>query len=143
MVEDAPWRLRGVRGATTVADNSRDAILEATGELLRELVVRNAIDPANVASAWFTTTPDLDAEFPAVAARAEPGWDVVALICGHEMNVPGSLERCLRILLHVNTPRRQSEMQHVYLRGARVLRPEWAREAEPPAAERAAVEPAE
>ena len=143
MVDDAPWRLRGIRGATTVRENSRDAILEATGELLRELVVRNEIDPANVASAWFTTTPDLDAEFPAVAARAEPGWDAVPLICGHEMNVPGSLEGCLRILLHVNSQRRQHEIHHVYLRGARVLRPEWAREVEAPSAERATVEPAE
>ena len=78
----------------------------------------------DIASAWFSTTRDLDAEFPAVAARRGLGWDHVALMCGHEMDVPGALPSCLRILLHVNTPQSQEAVQHVYLRGATVLRPD-------------------
>lgn len=124
-----PWRVRGLRGATTVAENTPAAIREATQELLAEMVTRNEIDAAEVASAYFTTTPDLDAEFPAVVARNDFGWDHVALMCGHEMDVPGSLRMCLRILLHVNTQRRQSEIEFVYLRGARALRPDLADEA--------------
>ena len=115
--------VRGVRGATTVATNSRDDILEAAHELLRELVRLNEIEPDHVASIIFTTTPDLNAEFPAVAAR-EAGFTQVALECLHEMNVPGSLPRCLRILMHVNTDRAQNEMTHVYLRDAGALRPD-------------------
>ncbi len=116
---------RGIRGATTVAANTREAILEATRELLTAMTEANQIRPEDVASVFFTTTPDLTAEFPAVAAR-QMGWDHVALLCGHEMNVPGSLPMCLRILLHVNTEKRPEEIVHVYLRGARALRPEFA-----------------
>ena len=118
------YRMRGVRGATTVSENTPDAIREATRELLDEMVRRNAIDPAEVASAYFTTTPDIDAEFPAVVARSDFGWHHVALMCGHEMDVPGSLRQCLRILLHVNSQLRQDEIDFVYLRGARALRPD-------------------
>ena len=117
-------RLRGIRGATTVTANSRAEILEATEELLGEMIARNRIDRREVASVWFTTTPDLNAEFPAVAARRTFDWNNAALMCGHEMQVPGALPSCLRILLHVNTPLRQDEVEHVYLRGARVLRPD-------------------
>jgi len=116
---------RGIRGATTVESNSREAILAATRELLHEMVRANDVRKDDVASAYFTTTPDLDAEFPAVAARGV-GWSNVALMCGHEMDVPGSLRMCLRILLHVNTERTQDEICHVYLRGAAVLRPDLA-----------------
>jgi chorismate mutase len=119
-----PVRVRGIRGATTVDRNSRDAILEATVELLQLLIMANDIQPEDVASAIFSTTPDLDAEFPAVAARRHFGWTHVALSCTHEMAVPGSLPMCLRILLHVNTDRTQEEVTHVYARGARVLRPD-------------------
>jgi chorismate mutase len=117
---------RGIRGATTVESNSREAIVAATSELLDELIRRNDVRTEDVASAYFTTTPDLDAEFPAVAARNGLGWTNVALMCGHEMDVPGSLRMCLRILLHVNTDRSQDEISHVYLRGAAVLRPDLA-----------------
>ena len=117
--------VRGVRGATTVTENTRDAILEATSELLAALVEANAIERDHVASAIFTTTPDLNAEFPAVAARAA-GWGDVPLMCGHEMSVPGSLPRCIRILLHVNTERGLREMEHIYLREAVRLRPDLA-----------------
>jgi len=115
--------VRGVRGATTVEANSVEAILEATRELLEAMLKANEIDVEYVASAFFTTTPDLNAEFPALAAR-RLGWTNVALMCGHEMNVPGSLPMCLRILLHVNTEQPAHGLKHVYLRGARVLRPD-------------------
>jgi chorismate mutase len=114
---------RGIRGATTTTENSREAILEATRELLIKLIEANTIHVEDVASAIFTTTPDLNAEFPAVVAR-ELGWVDTALLCGHEMDVPGSLPRCIRILIHWNTTRRADELVHVYMREARVLRPD-------------------
>ena len=117
--------VRGIRGATSVTENTREAILEATAELLDAIVEANDIDRGNVASAFFTTTPDLNAEYPAVAARAA-GWTDVPLLCGHEMNVPGGLPRCLRLLIHVNTDLALSEIQHVYLREAVRLRPDIA-----------------
>ncbi len=117
-------QVRGIRGATTVEANTREAILDATRELLAEIVRLNAIETEDVASAYFTTTTDLDAEFPAVVARREFGWTNVALMCGHEMDVPGSLRMCLRIMLHVNTEQAQDEVCHVYQRGAAVLRPD-------------------
>ena len=120
---------RGIRGATTVEANSREAILEATAELLAAMVKANGIKPEDVASAFFTTTPDLNAEFPALAAR-RLGWNDVPLLCGHEMAVPGSLPMCLRILLHVNTDKKADQIVHVYLRGARVLRPDFQSEPE-------------
>lgn len=125
MEEPSQWRVRGIRGATTVEHNTREAIVAATRELLEEMMRRNDVPAEEIASAWFTTTRDLDAEFPAVAAR-EMGWNNIALMCAHEMEVPGSLRRCLRILLQVNTRRNQAAVQHVYLHGARVLRPDVA-----------------
>ncbi len=116
-------RVRGIRGATTVAANTPEAIIEATTELLAEMMRANDLRVEDVASAFFTTTRDLNAEFPAVAAR-KLGWHDVALLCGHEMDVPGSLGMCLRILLHVNTEREPGELRHVYLRGAEALRPD-------------------
>jgi chorismate mutase len=115
---------RGVRGATTVGGNTAEAILDGTRQLLAEMVRANDIRTEDVASAYFTTTTDLNAEFPAVVARNEFGWNNIALMCGHEMDVPGSLRMCLRIMLHVNTDRLQSQINHVYLRGAAVLRPD-------------------
>ena len=116
-------RCRGIRGATSVEANRPDAILEATTELLTELMQVNDLRVEDVASAYFTTTTDLNAEFPAVAAN-KMGWTGVALLCGHELDVPGSLAMCLRILLHVNTEKEQHQLVHVYLRGAKVLRPD-------------------
>ena len=116
---------RGIRGAITVESNSREAILAAARELLGEMIRCNEIKAEDVASANFTTTQDLNAEFPAVAAR-ELGWTNVALLCGHEMNVPGSLPMCLRILCLVNTDRTQDEICHVYLRDATALQPDLA-----------------
>jgi chorismate mutase len=120
--------VRGIRGATTVPENTREAILEAAAELLDAIVRANDVDREHVASAFFTTTTDLNAEFPAVAAR-NAGWTDVPLMCGHEMSVPGGLPRCLRLLLHVNTERALQEVQHVYLRGAVALRPDLAQAA--------------
>lgn len=116
-------RLRGIRGATTVEVNSKDAILEATSELLSALIQANEIEPDEVASAFFSATQDLNAEFPALAAR-HMGWSHVALTCMQEMYVPGGLPMCIRILLHVNTAKRQDEVRFVYLRGAKALRPD-------------------
>jgi chorismate mutase len=117
---------RGVRGATTAAANGAAAILERTLELLRVLIEKNGILPEDVASAVFTVTEDLDAEFPALAVRSLPGWEAVPLICAREIAVPGSLGRGIRILLHWNTEKAQSEIRHAFLRGARQLRPAWA-----------------
>lgn len=114
---------RGVRGATTVEANSPESILDATKELLAAMLKANDLDVEYVASAFFTVTPDINAEFPAIAAR-DMGWNTVALLCGHEMNKPGALPMTLRVLLHVNTEKAAREIKHVYLRGARVLRPD-------------------
>lgn len=115
---------RGIRGATTVEHNIREEILTATTELLQLLVERNDLHPEDIASVIFTVTEDLDAAFPALAARAM-GWTEVALICTREIPVPGSLSKCIRVLLHVNTMRSAAEIQHAYLRGAVNLRPEF------------------
>ncbi|MDQ2871292.1 MAG: chorismate mutase [Acidobacteriota bacterium] len=117
--------LQGIRGATTVERNDAGEIAERTRELLGLLVELNGIRGEDVASAIFTVTSDLDAAFPAVAARALPGWQDVALLCAREIPVPGSIGRCIRVLIHWNTERRQAESRHVFLRGARGLRPEW------------------
>jgi chorismate mutase len=116
---------RGIRGATTVETNTAEDILEATTELLAALIRLNGIEPEEVASAIFTTTPDLTATFPAVAAR-ELGWTEVPLLCAHEMAVPGALGGVVRILLHVNTEHSAAAIRHVYVKGAAALRPEWA-----------------
>ena len=114
---------RGVRGAITVDENSTQAILSATEELLRAIVATNKMEEQDVASVFFTVTPDLDAICPAVAAR-QMGWTRTALLCLQEMAVPGSLPRCVRVLIHWNTERSIDEIHHVYLREARRLRPD-------------------
>jgi chorismate mutase len=119
----SPIMCRGVRGATTVSENTRDAILEATREMLYIIIRVNDIRPRDLASAYFTTTVDLDATYPALAAR-QLGWYDVALMCGHEMQVPGGLARCIRVMLHWNTARTAGEIVHVYLRDAKNLRPD-------------------
>ena len=116
---------RGIRGATTVEQNDREEILSATTELLQLLIRTNELRAEDVASAIFTVTADLNAEFPALAAR-QLGWTEVALMCTQEIPVPNSLGKCIRILLHVNTTRSAAEIQHVYIRGAVNLRPNLA-----------------
>ena len=112
---------RGIRGATTATANTKEAILEATRELLERLVDANKLDMECVAAAIFTTTRDLNAEFPAVAAR-QMGWGHVALMCSHEMDVPNALPSCIRALVLVNTEKQAHELINVYLRGAVNLR---------------------
>jgi len=114
-------KCRGIRGATTVGANTREQILAATKELLQEMIAANGVEEEDMACVIFTTTPDIDAEFPAVAAR-ELGFSQVALLCGHEMNVPDSLPMCLRILILFNTEKNAHEIVHVYLKGAQSLR---------------------
>lgn len=116
-------RCRGVRGATTADANTSEAILEATRQLLALMIRQNGIEPEDVASAIFTTTPDLNAEFPALAAR-QLGWLHVALMCHHELEVPGSLGRCIRVLLHWNTETPPEKVVHVYIKDAVELRPD-------------------
>ncbi|MGE5552629.1 MAG: chorismate mutase [Betaproteobacteria bacterium] len=115
--------VRGVRGATTATGDTPEEILAATCELLEALVVANRIDPADVASVIFTTSPDLTAEYPAAAAR-QLGWTETALLGAVEIGKPGGLPRCIRVLMHVNTELPQAAMRHVYLRGAKALRPD-------------------
>lgn len=116
-------KVRGIRGATTVDENSPQAITEATQELLEVIVLRNGLNPEDICSAFFTLTKDLDAGFPAFAAR-KLGWNTVPLLCAQELDVPGSLPRCIRVLIHANTNLCQREVKHVYLKGAASLRPD-------------------
>jgi chorismate mutase len=118
-------RLQGIRGATTVVRNEAAEILAATDELLRTLIEANQLDPDDIVSGLFTVTADLDAAFPARAAE-EFGWNIVALLHATEIPVPGSLPRCIRLLVHAYTPRSRAEIKHCYLRGATVLRPDRA-----------------
>jgi chorismate mutase len=118
-----PLMCRGVRGAITVPFNSEDAILSATRELLETILVANDLTPDDIASIYFTTTADLDATYPALAAR-QLGWFDMALLCGHEMAVPGGLARVVRVLIHWNTTKTAKEIVHVYLREAKNLRPD-------------------
>lgn len=117
-------KVRGVKGATTTGGDSRDDVLDATAELLAMLIQENDIDQDDVAAVQFTTSPDLVAEFPAVAARERIGWNDVPLMCGHEMARPGALERCIRILIFWNTDKAQAEIRHAYINDAAKLRPD-------------------
>jgi chorismate mutase len=126
-VEDCivDWKVRAIRGATTASENTKEAIRAAVKELIEELERRNQLDPEEIVSAIFTATRDLDATFPAAIARERPHWDNVALLDVQQMHVQDSLERCIRVLIHVNTPHPQREMIHVYLGNAKNLRPDW------------------
>jgi chorismate mutase len=117
--------VRGIRGATTAFENTAESITEATEELLRELVTVNDLDPQEIAFCYLTTTSDLNAEFPALAAR-KIGWLDVPLLCGHDMNVklpnPRGVPMCIRVLILYNTPRPQQSMRFAYLRGAQAIK---------------------
>ncbi len=117
--------VRGIRGATTTV-NEPSAVVAATRELLEHLVERNRLRSDDVAYVLFTVTPDLDAAFPASAARLGLGWEEVPVICAREIPVPGALPSCIRVLVVWNTRVAQSEVRHAYLHGARTLRPDWA-----------------
>ena len=114
---------RGVRGATTAPTNTREEILTATRQLLALMIRQNGIEAEDVASALFSTTSDLDAEFPALAAR-QLGWWEVPLLCMHEISTPGSLRKCVRILINWNTHKTQHDITHVYIKEAVHLRPD-------------------
>jgi chorismate mutase len=120
---------RGIRGATGVEVNEAGALIAATRELLERIVAANGLSVEDVASVLFTATPDLDAAYPARAAR-EMGWVHTPLLCMQEMDVVGSLPRCIRVLVHWNTDLPPDRIRHVYLGRARALRPDWAREGE-------------
>lgn len=117
--------VRGIRGATTVDNDSAEEVIGVTRELLNQLIQANDIQPEDIAGAWFTTTRDVNSEFPAIAAR-QLGWTDVPLLCGHEMEVdftnPRSIARCIRVLVMLNTDRPASAMRFVYLRGAAAIK---------------------
>jgi chorismate mutase len=117
-------RFRGVRGAITVDANAEAAILDSTQELLQQMVKANEVDPDDIAGVLFTVTGDLDATFPAEAARRLPRWTQVPLMCAQEVPVPGALPRCVRVLMLVNTTKTADEVHHIYLRAAERLRPD-------------------
>jgi chorismate mutase len=116
-------KFRGVRGATTVHENNAEEILRATRELLAAVVEANGIEEDDVASVIFTTTPDLNAVYPAKAGR-DFGWHRTALMGCQEIDVPDGIPRCIRILIHWNTEKTLDEIQHVYMKGALALRPD-------------------
>tara|TARA_Y100001970_G_scaffold250030_1_gene321285 strand:+ start:35763 stop:36131 length:369 start_codon:yes stop_codon:yes gene_type:complete len=117
--------LLGIRGAITIDTNDPDKIVEGAQELLSDIIKLNNIVTDDIVSIFFSTTKDLNAEYPAVAAR-NIGLVNVALMCTHEMDVPNGLEKCVRILLHVNADQGYNNIKHVYLKGAKSLRPDLA-----------------
>ena len=125
MPEPQDQRIHGIRGATTVERNEPQEILDATDELLRAIIAANDLQPDDIVSAFFTVTNDLDAAFPARAAE-DFGWNIVALLHATEIPVPGSLPRCIRLLVHAYTTRTRAEIKHCYLRRAIILRPDRA-----------------
>jgi len=122
--------IRGIRGAITVDADESAAIVDATKRLLREMVERNGVTVDDIASVLFSLTADLHAVFPALGAR-EMGWVHVPMLHFTEIDVPGALGRCIRVLMHVNTSRSLEEIDHVYLDGAAGLRPDLARSVKP------------
>ena len=120
------WRVRGIRGATTVEANTYSALERAVIELMEEIESQNDIDPREIVSATFSATTDIDVVFPAKIARSRSQWEHVPLLDVQQMYVKGSLERCIRVLIHVNTPLEQHQIKHIYLNGARDLRPDRA-----------------
>ena len=115
--------IRGLRGATSVDANSKEEIISKTKELLQVIVEKNEVNVEDIASATFSVTDDVTAEFPAVAAR-QLGWIYTPLFCTREINVPGSLQHCIRVLLHINSDKTQEDMIHIYLYDAEKLRPD-------------------
>jgi chorismate mutase len=118
------WRVQAIRGATTATANTVEAIREAVWELLDELESRNQIQADWIISATFSVTPDLDAIFPAKIARERSDWGLVPLLDVQQMQVKGSLDHCIRLLIHVNLPEHHTNIHHAYLRGAKDLRPD-------------------
>ena len=118
------WRIQAIRGATTVPQNGIEEIATAVHELLDTLEHRNQLSPEHLISVTFSVTRDLDALFPAAAARQRPGWDTVPLLDVQHMHVQGSLPRCIRVLIHAQVPVLHQAIYHAYLRNAQQLRPD-------------------
>ena len=119
---------RGIRGATTINADTKNEVLEATIEMLKEITASNpGFKPEDIASAFFTVTGDINSTFPALAAR-QMGWDLVPMVCAREIPVPESLPLCIRVLIHWNTDLTQEKIKHIYLRGAKALRPDLVEE---------------
>ncbi len=119
------WKVRSIRGATTVPENSISAIRDAVNELLDALEAHNQLEPSEIVCVIFSATRDLNAIFPAQIARNRPHWNNVPLFDVQHMHVEGSLERCIRLLIQFNTPNPYIKIYHPYLRGAKSLRPDW------------------
>ncbi|MCX7843164.1 MAG: chorismate mutase [Clostridia bacterium] len=115
--------VRAIRGAITVENNDAQEIISATKLLLEEIEKENKLVRDDIISALFTVTHDLNAAFPAVAAR-QIGWTSISLMCMNEINVPGSLEKCIRVMVQFNTDKQNTDLKHIYLRGAKILRPD-------------------
>ena len=116
--------IRGIRGATTVTEDSNDLVIKETTRLVEKMAKSNGILPDEIASVIISTTTDITSAFPARAVRGLEGWTYVPVMCTHEMDVPNALEKCIRLLMHVNTEKRQEEIQHIYLNNAVQLRPD-------------------
>lgn len=116
--------IRGIRGAITVRKNEPESIISATERLIKEMVKKNEVKPELIASVFISATSDLNASFPAKALRRLSGWSYVPVTCMQEMAVPGSLEKCIRIMMHVETEKSQREIRHIYLENAKNLRPD-------------------
>ena len=116
--------IRGVRGAITITKDEASQILEQTRRLVLEMAKENGIEPDEVASVIVSTTTDISAAFPAKAVRTIEGWTYVPVMCTHEMDVPGSMPLCIRVMMHVNTKLAQDKIQHIYMNDAVKLRPD-------------------
>ncbi|MGC8230477.1 chorismate mutase [Pseudobacillus badius] len=116
--------IRGIRGATTVKQNTEKEMIDCTEVLLREMVQQNNLHPEDVCSVFISVTDDINAAFPAKALRRLPGWEYVPVMCMNEIPVPGSLTQCIRVMMHVNTKAAQQEVKHIYLEKAVKLRPD-------------------
>jgi len=117
--------VRAIRGATTIENNDAREIIEETKHLLKRMVEDNGVDKEDIISVILSTTKDINAAFPAVAAR-EMGWTDIALMCTNEMDVPGSLPMCIRVMMHINTEKTNKELKYIYLKKAKLLRPDLA-----------------
>ena len=120
------WRVRAIRGATTVTENTHEGIIEAVTELMEAIEIHNQLDTEEIVSVIFSVTSDIDAIFPAAIARHRQGWKDVPLLDVQQMKVKDSLQKCIRVLIHINTPLPKSQLRHVYLRRAAKLRPDLA-----------------
>lgn len=119
--------IRGVRGATTIQSDTAQFVWDETALLVVEMVKANNIVPEDIASITISTTPDIKSAFPAKSVRMMEGWQYVPIMCMHEMDVPGALPLCIRVLIHVNTDVAQKDIQHIYLNEAVKLRPDLVR----------------